>query len=198
MSKRKLKALVKIIMLLLISAAFVSLFFVKCQKEDGYDGNEWFSLQYEYMNKFSSYCNNMDQVYALYIAGDMTESNFIIEYALLENEWQMLESSYKSFLKGHNVRPEGHTYVSKRGEAAINNLRQIVSNILLSSKQGASVLSPDEMLYMYLSYKQDMQYSLAEYVIAYRWIVEAQYTDEQYDEMVSSIVSEFKDEPESK
>lgn len=194
MSKKNFKLLLRVIIALLCLAIVIIIFKNKIKKDTGLDGNEWFARQYEYMNQFTSYCLSMDQVYALYIAEDMTTSNFLIEYALLLNQWEVLEASYSRYLKENPVKPNGHTYVSKRGEEAITDLRYTIKNILDKTKNGNSVLSQKELLYMYLSFKQDIQMALAEYSVAYQWIIDSELSENDYEQMVIKYKDYFEAE----
>lgn len=198
MKKRTFKKLCHIGIPLIVIAVFIGTFFIKFKKDNGLSGNEWFSLQSEYMDKLTAFCLNMDEVYALYISGDMSESNFIMEYALLKNEWDVLDASYEKFLEENPVAPGGHSYISKRGEQAVNSLRVTIKDILDSTKEGNTIIGTDKMLYMYLAHNQQAQYHLAEYTVSYLTLVESMYDESDYQNILNKLESEYYNETESK
>lgn len=194
MKKKTLRLIIRIVAVLACIGLVATVFIKKMKKDNGLDGNEWFARQYEYMNQFTGFCLNMDEVYALYISNDMTEADFLIEYAILLNQWDILEASYIRFLKENPVRPNGHSYVSRRGEGAITDLRNTINKILESTKNGNAIITQDEILYMYLSYKQDIQMSLAEYTVAYQWIQARDMKEKDYEKMIDEYAEYLKDE----
>lgn len=198
MKKKTLKKISRIVLPLIVTALFVGTFFIKFKKDSGINGNEWFAMQSEYMDKLTAFCLNMDEVYALYISGDMSESNFIMEYALLKNEWEVLDASYERFLDENPIAPGGHSYISKRGEQAINSLRSTIKDILDSTKEGNTIIGTDKMLYMYLAHNQKAQYHLAEYTVSYMTLVESMYDRNDYENIINKLESQYYNETETK
>lgn len=197
MKKRTLKKILRIAVPLICAAIFIGTFFIKFKKDNGLNGNEWFSMQSEYMDKLTAFCLNMDEVYALYISGDMSEGNFIMEYALLKSEWEVLDASYEKFLEETPIAPGGHSYISKRGEQAVNSLRATIKDLLDSTKKNNTVIGTDKMLYMYLAHNQQAQYHLAEYTVSYLTLVESMYDESDYRNILNKLESQYYNEAES-
>ena len=192
MKKRTLKRILKISIPIIIIGVFISTFFMHFKKDKGMTGNEWMMLQTDYIDTLTAYTVNMDEVYALYIAGDMPVTNFITEYALLENEWDVMDAAYEKFLQANTITPGTHSYASQKGEEAINLLRTNIKDILTSTKNENSVISTDKMLYMYLAHKQQAQVYLAQYAVSYMIIKESQnYTEEDYAKRINEIKDEY-------
>ena len=140
-------------------------------------GNEWLNEQYSYMNNVAFFCEEMDTVYSLYLSGNMSRTDFLAQYKLLVKQHELMEADYDIWLKEHPVKTGSFSYISKKGENAINGLRKNISLLLLETVPDGIPQDIKTMTYTYLQYNDAIENNLIEYAVAFRWLVEADTAD---------------------
>ena len=75
MSRRLKKILIIVLVVVLAITGIYFLVF----RESGITGNEWLMDQEERMNDVSTFCDEMDEVFTLYIGGYMSRDDFVNE-----------------------------------------------------------------------------------------------------------------------
>lgn len=167
-----------IVFVTLIIAAI--LFFI-IKSEKGITGKEWIGKQYTYLNDIKTFSYGMDDVYSLYLTGSIDSTSFVQEVSVLKSEWNLMEKNYQKFLDNYPILPTKNSYVSKRGQLGIENLRKYITNLLATTVVDGVPLDKEELLYTYISYGENVNNAISEYVVAYRWLCEADKLDTDFE-----------------
>lgn len=156
-------------------------------------GNEWLIKQQECFDDLEAFASGMDEVYALYFTQSITAEDFLVELNLLKQQYKLLNAYYEEMKKENPIEPETHSFLSKKGTEAIENLYKCLGEILDTSVDSAGVPLPaDQLTYQYLAYQQTLNGYIAEYTTAIAW----------YNDALSTGMPEIKtksptDTPES-
>lgn len=130
-------------------------------------GNEWLVLQKDCIKDLEAYAKGMDDVYTLYITDAITAEDFAVEINLLKQQYDILVGFYEKMKLDNPIKPESHSYLSRRGTDAIVNLYKTFGDILAHSADGTGTPIPaDQLSYTYLAYRQVIISDLVEYMTA--------------------------------
>ena len=106
--------------LLLIVGILAARGFYHYQKQ--YTVEEWFQKQESYISNLRTYVGEMDDVFALYIAGSIQEDDFLNHISVLQGELDIIQGCYKKEQTDHPVRTGTYTYEEKLGCATDQEL----------------------------------------------------------------------------
>lgn len=134
-------------------------------------GDEWFMKQDEYMVDLQAFTDGMDEVYSLYISGNISAADFKEELQLLKIQYSIIQADYKAAKNNNPILAEEYSYAAQKGIHAAENIRQLISKILNeSSDKNGDPLVPEQLSYMYMAYGQELNDYLADYITAYQII----------------------------
>lgn len=163
-------------LLLLLVVIITIIVVVFCSQSRKKDGNEFFGEQNTIMNTLTSFMEQMDNVYALYITGTMSSDDFLTQRQNLMIAYNLIQVDYDNYLAKNPVKTGSYSYVSRRGMNAIQSLRQNIQNLLDNTvDEIGQPLNRNEMAYIYMVYQECINEDLCEYAVAFRWLVEADY-----------------------
>lgn len=159
----------------------ISLFFAffvsgcKTEEDEYITGNEWLVIQKTCLTDLEAYMTGVDEVFSLYLVGGMTESDFLVELRLLEQQYNALVQ-FRDELKAENPVKEGsHSYASKRGTDALDAYYDTIGDLLENVVDEEGKPYPaDQLSYIYIAYEQTLSDYLATFVTAIVWYEEAQ------------------------
>lgn len=176
--------------LVIILCIVLIIVFSGCNNVKRITGNEWLIVQESCFDDLESFCAGMDDVYALYISGGITASDFAVEVAILKEQYKMMYSSYEELKKNNPIQPESHSYLSQVGSEAMNNIYLTIEATLNASLDSTGqALSIDNIAYMYLAQRQELTEYISQYTSAVAWVRAANgewNDDSTIDEMVFS------------
>lgn len=165
----------KNIAVVVLVLAFIVVAVCGCSSQDNYvTGNEWLLIQKQSLQDLESYTSGMDEVFALYIVGGISDNDFLSEVELLKQQYKILKQFRVELKTAHPVKEGSHSYVSKRGTDALENYYRTIGEILdYAITDDGKPRSADELAYGYLAFQQTLSTSLAEYITAVVWLEEA-------------------------
>lgn len=165
-----------IISVVVICAALITLYFIFF-REYGVTGNEWFLLQGERMEDVSAFCDEMDDVFTLYIGGYISEDDFRNEEILLRKEFAILKAKYEAKDKEINIITGSHSWASKKGEECLDN-------IFLHLEEFMSVeyadMDVESVLANYLVLNETLEDDVLTYTVLYQWIADGEFIRNGY------------------
>ena len=164
---RKAAALLLAMIMLLVGAG--------CRKQQNtISGSQWLYIQHiECFPDLEAYAGGLDEVVSLYIAGAITETDYLVELRILEQQNSILQQRYDNIKQTYPVREGSHTYVSKRGTEGVETCYHIMDDLVTNLKDASGApLSRDETAYVYLAYKQELNQALAEYLTAIMFVTQ--------------------------
>lgn len=171
-AKRK-KIVISITIICFVLVALYFIFF----REYGVTGNEWFLSQGERMEDVSAFCDEMDDVFTLYIGGYISEEDFRNEEILLRKEFAILKAKHKTKDEETNIITGSHSWASKKGEECLNN-------IFLHLEKFISVeyadMDKDSILANYLVLNETLEDDILTYTILYQWIADGEFIRNSY------------------
>lgn len=143
-----------------------------CNSSDNrIDGNQWLEIQEVCMTDLESFCEGMDEVYTLYIIGSISPQDFVNEIALLNTQYGYLIAAYDQLKADNPLKPESHSYLSKQGTEAMENIYLTIKQTLdYSLDSEGNAKSIDEIAYLYLAQRQQLIGYISEYSTALSWL----------------------------
>ena len=105
-----------------------------------YTGEEWFQKQESYISNLRTYVGEMDDVFALYIAGSIQEDDFLNHISVLHGELDIIQGCYKKEQTDHPVRTGTYTYEEKLGCEGVSETMDNLQEILIMLKVTAVIL----------------------------------------------------------
>lgn len=148
--------------LLLIVGILAARGFYHYQKQ--YTGEEWFQKQESYISNLRTYVGEMDDVFALYIAGSIQEDDFLNHISVLQGELDIIQGCYKKEQMDHPVRTGTYTYEEKLGCEGVSETMDNLQEILIMAQGNSSDI--DTLSYKYLALHQSIIDSMAKYTTA--------------------------------
>lgn len=132
--------------------------------KDEITGEEYLKKQAVHVDELETYADNMDNVVALYLNGNIEEQDFINHLDVFQQELSLMKASYQQEKQEHPVKVGSHTYATKKGSEAIEECYEIFGKILSMMKE----TYPDKEVfsYQYIAYHQDIIGALADYMTA--------------------------------
>lgn len=145
--------------------------FSGCNNDNKIDGNTWLEVQEMCLEDLESFCEGMDEVYTLYIIGSISQEDFANEISLLKTQYLYLIGSYDQLKTDNPLKPESHSYLSKQGTEAMENIYLTIEQTLNYSLNGdGTAKSVDEIAYLYLAQRQELINYLSEYSTSLSWL----------------------------
>ena len=151
-----------LIPLFLLAGILAARGFYHYQKQ--YTGEEWFQKQETYISSLRTYVGEMDDVFALYIAGSIQEEDFLNHISVLHRELDIIQGCYKKEQSEHPVRTGTYTYEEKLGCEGVSETLDNLQEVL--SMAGNNSSNIDTLSYKYLALHQNIIDSMAKYTSA--------------------------------
>lgn len=171
---RKLK-IILISALTVVVAIFCIYFFGF--RETGITGNEWLMDQEERMEDISAYCDNMDNVFTLYIGGYMSRDDFINEEILLRQQFSILKAKYEQKDLEANIKTGSHSWASKKGQDIFGDLFKHLEDFI---KIEYADMDKQSILANYLILQENVKKDVGGYIVLRSWITE--YDEQQRED----------------
>lgn len=127
-------------------------------------GLEWFDMQEKYIDEMETYADNMDDVFALYLSGTISEEDFINHLTVLSNELKVMKAVYEEDKAKNPVRTGTHTYSSKTGCEAVEKNYDTFEKIIIMAASKENYSDVNILGYKYLAYQQEIIDNLADYM----------------------------------
>jgi hypothetical protein len=163
----------KIVLVMTFICLITSFVLVGCNSE--ITGNEWLKMQDDFVDDLESFTSDMDEVYSLYFSGKISDDDFVEEVSTLYNLYDVMMLKREDFKAQHPIKPESHTYLSKRGTSALDNIPVTLKKILDCSIQSdGTPLDNKNLSYKYLKYKDDIIGYFMDYKTALEWLTDAE------------------------
>lgn len=151
--------------------------------------NDRLLMEKEYMDNLSNYIDQVDDVTAAYVSGQMDKNAYLDRHKVLSDEYTIIKNQFTAWMTGHPIETGSESYVSKRGEQAVKQAQEDIDALLKSSfKDENELYDIYELYYRYLAAKEKIQTDFNEYIVAYKWIVEKDTMEEDVD----AIIEEFE------
>jgi len=148
---------------------------VGCSEKQTMTGNEWLLKQSDCFTDLEEFANGMDEVYSLYIMGSISKQDFVNELYLLKQQYKILTTLHNHMKDDNPIEPESHSYLSKVGTQAIEDLYISLGDILDNTlDENGKPYSQEQTSYLYLAYRQVVSGYITEYLTAVAWYKEAQ------------------------
>lgn len=163
---RKLKSFV---IIFLIASVLITAMYFLFFKEKGITGNEWFEQQDVRMEDISAFCEEMDEVFTLYIGGYMSDEDFANEEILLRHQFSILKAKYEKIDSETNILTGKHSWLSKKGEEVINSITTSLESFLEHDYAG---MDKESILANYLVLKEKLEDDTAGYIVLRNWLDE--------------------------
>lgn len=171
--RRKKAVIIIILSLILVIAASGIWWYISYLNT--ISGPQWLDMQETYIDQMESYADEMDDVFALYISGNISQDDFINHISVLQGEYSIMLEAYKKAQDDHPVRTGTHTYSSKVGCESVENCFDVIGNILEMALDENNNSDTTILSYKYLAYQQEIIEYLADYMAA----VEINETEEE-------------------
>jgi len=138
-----------------------------CGNEKTITGNEWLIIQEQCLEDLKSYADGMDEVYTLYFIEAISKEDFANELVLLNQQYKILKAFYEKLKTENPLEPGSHSFVSKKGTEAIENLYTCFGEILKNSvDENGQPLPQSRLAYRYLAYRQNIIGYISEFTMA--------------------------------
>ena len=131
-------------------------------------GDRWLMMQDDYSNDLSMFVANMDQVYSLYISGQISDDDFATEVKSMQKAYKVMEADYKEDKEENPIRAGSYSADAQRGINAIEDYRKAIGNIMTDSfDTNGDPISRQKAAYVYMGYGQQMAEDISVYTKAY-------------------------------
>ena len=165
----------------IMTAFMISLLLLAgCSSDSSVTGDEWLVKQEACFEDLKAFADGMDSVYTLYFIESITTEDFKTELELLNKQYKILVAFYEQMKEENPIKPESHSYLSKRGTEAMENIYDCLGEIIANSvDQNGKPLPPTQLAYSYLAYRQE----LIDYVTEFDTAVTLYKTNPDYYEI---------------
>lgn len=137
---------------------------------DWITGNEWLLKQEDCFDDLEAFADGMDEVYTLYFIESISTEDFATELQLLSQQHKVLSAFYEQMKTENPIEPETHSFLSKKGTEAIENIYTCLGDIISSSvDENGTPLPQDQLAYQYLAFRQTLTGYIIEYITAVAW-----------------------------
>lgn len=150
-----------LILLLLVGGG---IFYYQQSTQNEITGKEYLKQQAVHMDELEIYADNVDNVVALYLNGNIKEQDFMNHLSVFQQELALMNASYQKEKEEHPVKVGSHTYATKKGGEAIEECYTIYGKILTMLEENYH--EKETMSYKYIAYHQDVIGALADYMTA--------------------------------
>lgn len=162
-SKRKRIVWIIVIMILIVVGVIVGVKVYQNHKAERTE-TEWFERQQSYLDNLETFANNMDDIYALYLSGSISESDFTTHVQSLEKQFKLIEYAYNRELKEHPVKINTGSYHTQKGIEAVQGCFQTFEDIFTMTEKNYK--DPKSLAYKYIAFQQDISKYLSTYTAA--------------------------------
>ena len=126
-------------------------------------GREWFDRQQYYIDMLTVMLDDMDTVVALYLDGDIEESDVSAHLEIFEKEIALLKYDYNKYLKNHPIKAGSYDFYTKKGVESAQECLNTYDELLSTVKE--CYPDKDLLAYNYLAYGQKFNRSIYMYEI---------------------------------
>ena len=165
MSRRLKKILIIVLVVVLAITGIYFLVF----RENGITGNEWLMNQEERMNDVSTFCDEMDEVFTLYIGGYMSRDDFVNEEILLRQQFSILKAKYEQKDEETKIKTGTHSWSSKKGEEVLSDLFKHIEDFI---NVEYADMDKQSILANYLILQETIERDVAGYIVLRSFIME--------------------------
>lgn len=165
MKKKNIKKIVLIIILLFLAALILSIaipMLTRYFREQ--TGEQWFAKQEGYYEELSEMFHSADDIFALYISGNMAQSDFVEYLSMLYEMSAVMENKYDQDLEKHPIRANTYTYYQKSGAAAIRQIPDDFQAFLTDIQENIDDM--DYVIYGYAAFGEVVTNNIACYEAA--------------------------------
>lgn len=131
---------------------------------DEITGEEYLKKQNIHVDELEIYADNVDNVVALYLNGNIKEKDFLNHLVVFQQELDLMKASYQEEKQTHPVKVGSHTYATKKGTEAIEECYEIFEKIIGMMEENYQ--DKESLSYQYIAYHQDIIGALADYMTA--------------------------------
>lgn len=129
-------------------------------------GTEWFQKQDKYIDEMETYTQSMDDIFALYISGSISEEDFLNHISVLQSQLTIMEKAYAKAEAENPVKTGSHTYASKKGCESVKGCYEVLNEILDMASNENNYSDIEILSYKYLTCQQEIIEHLADYMAA--------------------------------
>lgn len=129
-------------------------------------GTEWFQKQDKYIDSMETYAQSMDDIFALYISGSISEEDFLNHISVLQSQLTIMEKTYAKAEVENPVKTGSHTYSSKKGCESVKGCYEVLNEILDMASKEENYSDIELLSYKYLTCQQEIIEHLADYMAA--------------------------------
>lgn len=129
----------------------------------GTDAEDWILSRYETMGIIEMYCGELDDVVGLYVAGGMTEEEYLQEVSTLNEEFSMMEEARDD----GEIKVGSHTEETKRGQEGYEAIWTHLGTLTRSLGSDPSLLDANALAYFYMAYRDALAQDFEDYYGAY-------------------------------
>ena len=127
-------------------------------------GTEWLSEQGGVLLAYEELAENYEDVYALYISGAMSPTDFVNELIICQAELFGIQQEYTESKSERRITLT--TEAEKQGISAFEDLFIVTNKMFTASVSGDQPHPAEEVGYIYLSYKSVIKDDLDMYMLA--------------------------------
>ena len=161
---RKTKRIIVIVLLAAAVLVSIRIAAIAVGESKKITGEEWFDMQAEYISDFETYADTVDTVISLYISGSLDAEDMLSQISMFRSELIVLEQDYARAEEEHPVKAGTHTYASKRGCEAVEEIFTLYDNLMETIENNYA--DRDVLLYKYLAFRDELTDSIAKYMAA--------------------------------
>lgn len=173
------KTFILTVLSILIAFGAFSAFYISYSKQ--LTGTEWFQKQDKYIDEMETYAQSMDDIFALYISGSISEEDFLNHISVLQSQLTIMEKAYAKAESENPVKTGSHTYSSKKGCESVKGCYDVLSEILDMASSENNYSDTETLSYKYLTCQQEIIEHLADYMAASEIIQEELQQKEEED-----------------
>ena len=131
-----------------------------CSKsDDKISAETWVVNQADRIDTLKKYAENLDEVYTLYIIGDMSSYDFSNELKILQSQFNACYLEYKEHL-------------SEQGTKDMDAIYEDMQHLLFDSvTESQTPKTPEEISYVKIAYQEDLLMNITDYLAVYTMIV---------------------------
>lgn len=165
---KKHKILYTLVLLIIAGILIVSCIILMPKK---LTGEQWFVEQSKYMSSMQSISTSLDNIVSLYLNSNINENDYIDNMRVIKQEMDILNKSYSEDEEKTPVKVGTHTYDSKSGVEAVQNMMKQLTLLIDNCLDPAVYQDKDNLSYSYIAYTMSISAHANAYQTAYKNIL---------------------------
>lgn len=134
---------------------------------------QWVLNQRTHINHLINLSENIDDVYTLYIMGEMSVGDFNSEMQIINGQYLVYLKEFEQESNTDKIKLGSETFLSKKGRQALEKLNQDYESLFKDTYTDAiTPRTPEEVAYVKMAYAQQIGEHFAEYISAYQVILD--------------------------